>query len=79
MILCVILAYIHLPLKKRGTGYGIFNTGYGIAMFLGSVLMGILYGYSVIALIITAVALEILAISLFFILRQEALRTSIKP
>lgn len=63
------------PLKKRGTGYGIFNTGYGIALFLGSALMGILYGYSIAALIIIAVVLEILAIPLFFIMRQEALKT----
>ena len=28
---------------RRETAYGIFNTGYGIAWFLGSVRMGVLY------------------------------------
>lgn len=31
------------PFYKRGTSYGIFNTGYGLALLLGSALMGWLY------------------------------------
>ena len=30
-------------IKKRGTGYGIFNTSYGVFLFLGSSIMGMLY------------------------------------
>lgn len=30
-------------LKKRGTGYGIFNTAYGVAMLAGGALVGLLY------------------------------------
>lgn len=33
-------------ISNRGKAYGIFNTIYGIAMFLGSAIMGILYEYS---------------------------------
>ena len=62
------------PLEKRGTGYGIFNTVYGLAMFIGSALMGLLYEYSIPALIGVATALEIFAIPLFFIMRREALK-----
>ena len=31
------------PFYKRGTSYGIFNTGYGLALLIGSALMGWLY------------------------------------
>jgi MFS family permease len=59
------------PLRKRGTGYGIFNTSYGLAMFLGSAFMGFLYDFSVTLLVICAVALEIIAIPLFFIMKRN--------
>lgn len=59
------------PLKKRGTGYGIFNTSYGIAMFIGSAFMGFLYDYSIPILITSAVLLEIIAIPLFFIMKNS--------
>lgn len=31
---------------RRGTAYGLFNTGYGVAWFAGSALMGVLYDVS---------------------------------
>ncbi|MCX5632900.1 MAG: MFS transporter [Phycisphaerae bacterium] len=40
-----------VPTAKRGTGYGIFNAGYGICWFLGSALMGVLYDFSLVSLI----------------------------
>jgi MFS family permease len=61
------------PLKKRGTGYGIFNTAYGLAILIGSALTGLLYEKSILAIIIISVAAEIIAISIFFILKKEAL------
>ncbi len=60
------------PMKKRGTGYGIFNTVYGLAMFIGSALMGVLYDHSVIALIIVAIVLQLLAVPVFFLMKKEA-------
>lgn len=62
------------PMKKRGTAYGLFNTAYGLAMFIGSALMGVLYDYSIPMLISVAVVLEILAVPAFFIMRKEALK-----
>jgi len=35
-----------VPRDRRATGYGIFNTGFGLFWFLGSALMGILYDFS---------------------------------
>jgi MFS family permease len=58
-------------IKKRGTGYGIFNTAYGVAMLIGGAGMGFLYEYSVNALIIATVAVEIIALAIFFVLRKE--------
>ncbi|MFA6129386.1 MAG: MFS transporter [Candidatus Omnitrophota bacterium] len=62
------------PLKKRGTGYGIFNTAYGLAIFIGSAFTGLLYEHSILAVIIISIAVEIAAIPVFFILKKEALR-----
>lgn len=59
------------PLKKRGTGYGIFNTSYGLAVFIGSFLMGLLYDHSIAALITLAVAIELSAVCMFFLIKRE--------
>jgi len=61
------------PLKKRGTGYGIFNSAYGLAIFIGSAIMGLLYEYSVPAVIIISICVEIAAIPVFFVLKKNAL------
>jgi predicted MFS family arabinose efflux permease len=55
-------------LKKRGTGYGIFTTSYGLALFIGSVLVGVLYDYSLPLLIVIIMVIEIIAIPFFFIM-----------
>jgi MFS family permease len=36
-----------VPKSKRGTGYGLFNAGYGVCWFLGSTVIGILYEVSI--------------------------------
>lgn len=59
------------PIKKRGTGYGIFNFSFGLAMLLGSFIAGFLYDISIKYLIVTFVSLQILAIFLFLILNKE--------
>jgi len=63
------------PMKKRGTAYGVFNAAYGLAMFIGSALMGMLYDFSIPALIGVSILLEALAVPAFFIMRKEALKT----
>lgn len=32
-----------VPKEKRGVGYGVFNTGYGVFWFLGSTALGFFY------------------------------------
>jgi MFS family permease len=60
------------PMERRGFAYGIFNTVYGAGWFLGSALMGLLYGLSINYLILFAVVMELLSIPLFFLFRRAA-------
>lgn len=60
-------------LKRRGTGYGIFNTAYGLAIFIGSALFGLLYERFIPAVIVISVAIQIVGILAFFVMRKEAL------
>ena len=50
---------------RRSTAFGVFDTGFGIAWFLGSAVMGILYVKSIAALIIFSVVLQIAALPVF--------------
>lgn len=60
------------PFDKRGTGYGVFNTGYGLALFLGATITGYLYDKNLnsIILIITVVC-EIIAMAIFIKMKRE--------
>jgi MFS family permease len=61
--------------RKRGTGYGIFNAGYGVAMLIGGTLMGFLYDRSIPLMVITASMIQFLAVPVFFAMRKEVLKT----
>lgn len=55
------------PFNKRGTSYGIFNTGYGLALLVGSALMGRLYDLNQTEMIMTfTCVVEAIAIILYF-------------
>lgn len=49
---------------RRGAAYGIFNAGYGVAWFLGSALMGVLYDRSIDLLIAFSVLIQLVSIPL---------------
>lgn len=51
---------------KRGTAYGLLNSGYGLAWFLGSVLLGVLYDISLPALITFSMAAQLAAVPLLW-------------
>lgn len=55
------------PAQRRGFAYGIFNTAYGGAWFLGSVIMGVLYDLSISYVILFSVILEALSIPLLIL------------
>ena len=55
-----------IPPRKRSTAFGLFDTGYGIAWFLGSAAMGLLYDKSIAALVIFSVGTQIAALPVLF-------------
>jgi MFS family permease len=59
------------PVNRRGAAYGVFNTGYGLAWFLGSALMGVLYDVSLPVLIIFSVSMQLVAVPLILWVRQH--------
>ncbi|MEP9409893.1 MAG: MFS transporter [Candidatus Brocadia sp.] len=59
-----------VPVARRGTGYGIFNTGYGICWFLGSALMGVLYDFSLVSLIIFSVVAQLASVPLLLLVKK---------
>lgn len=59
-----------IPAERRGTGYGIFNTGYGVFWFLGSALMGVLYDISIPSLIAFSMVAQLASIILLLIVRK---------
>lgn len=52
---------------RRGTAYGVFNTGYGIFWFAGSATMGILYDVSLPALVLFSIAAQLASIPLILL------------
>jgi MFS family permease len=51
--------------EKRSEAFGVFDTGFGVAWFLGSAGMGIIYTKSIPALILFSVVLQVAALPVF--------------
>ena len=60
-----------VPSNRRGTGYGIFNAGYGLFWFLGSALMGIFYDISIMSLIAFSVVTQFASIPLLLLVKRN--------
>jgi MFS family permease len=60
-----------IPPQKRSTAFGLFDTGYGIAWFLGSAVMGLLYERSILAVALFSVCLQLAALPIFFIANKK--------
>jgi MFS family permease len=61
-----------VPQQRRPSAYGLFTAGYGIAWFLGSAIMGVLYDHSVNAVVIFSVVLQFVAVLIFVRVRTLA-------
>jgi MFS family permease len=59
-----------VSMNQRGSAFGAFNGVYGVAWFLGSATMGLLYDYSLPALVVFGVMAQLAAALLFFRLRK---------
>jgi MFS family permease len=60
-----------IPPAKRSTAFGLFDTGYGIAWFLGSAVMGLLYDKSILAVALFSVVLQLAALPILFIANKK--------
>ena len=60
-----------IPPQKRSTAFGLFDSGYGIAWFIGSAIMGLLYGRSVMAVALFSMILQLAAIPVIFIVNRQ--------
>jgi MFS family permease len=59
-----------VSMNKRGSAFGAFNLAYGVLWFLGSLTMGVLYDYSLIALVVFGIVAQLIAAVLFVWLRR---------
>ncbi len=60
-----------VPVQRRASAYGLFTAGYGIFWFLGSAVIGVLYGVSIPILITFCLVVELAAIPLFVVVRRQ--------
>ncbi len=60
-----------VPAHRRGTAYGVFNTGYGIFWFAGSALMGYLYDVSIPSLVVFSVMAQLISIPVLALLSRS--------
>ena len=55
----------HQREQRRATAFGIMNAVYGVAWFAGSVLLGVLYDISLLAVALTSAVLQAAALPIF--------------
>jgi predicted MFS family arabinose efflux permease len=60
-----------IPVQKRSTAFGLFDTGFGIAWFLGSATIGLLYDKSVVAVALFSMSLQLAAIPVIFVANRQ--------
>jgi predicted MFS family arabinose efflux permease len=60
-----------IPPQKRSTAFGLFDTGFGVAWFLGSAAMGLLYDKSVVAVALVSMILQLAAIPVILIANRR--------
>ena len=61
-----------IPRSMRSTGFGIFETGFGIAWFLGSWLMGVMYDINPAYLAAVSAAVQLFAVVFYTLcIRQQ--------
>jgi predicted MFS family arabinose efflux permease len=60
-----------IPAQKRSTAFGFFDTGFGVAWFAGSAIMGLLYEKSVMSVALFSMILQLAAIPVIFIANRQ--------
>jgi len=57
--------------RRRGTAYGVFNAGFGLSWFLGSMVMGMLYDFSLLSLVVFSIGAQLAAIPLLLVIKGK--------
>ena len=65
-----------VPDQRRSTAFGVFDTAFGVAWFIGSAIMGLLYDRSIPALIAFSLTLQLLALPLLLLASRRSLHTT---
>jgi predicted MFS family arabinose efflux permease len=60
-----------VPSQRRASAYGLFTAGYGLFWFLGSAVMGVLYGASLAAVVLFSVVAQLAAVPLLFLVGKQ--------
>jgi MFS family permease len=60
-----------IPIERRGSAYGIFNTIYGVAFLVGSAVMGLLYDKAPGAITGFVIMLELISVPMLFAVLKE--------
>ncbi len=68
-----------VPSEWRGTAYGVFNAGYGLAWFLGSASMGVLYGISLPAMVAFSMVAQFVSLPFFYLVIRGNWRVPKSP
>lgn len=63
-----------VPVDRRASAFGLFDTGFGVAWFAGSLLLGLLYDTSLVALAIVSAAVQLAALPLLALTRRRLVR-----
>ncbi|HOK66079.1 MAG TPA: MFS transporter [Anaerohalosphaeraceae bacterium] len=64
-----------VPKERRATGFGIFNSGFGLAWFAGSALMGFLYTHSLLWPSVLSAAAQLLSVPLILYVQRMRILT----
>lgn len=68
-----------VPRQRRPSAYGLFTGGYGVAWFLGSAVMGVIYDRSVPAVVVFCLVLQVAAIPIFMRVAKLAAPGAARP
>ena len=60
-----------VPIRRRGLAYGVFNTIFGLAWFVGSVVIGMFYDIEIVYVFVFSCLMEILSIIILLFVRRE--------
>ena len=61
---------------RRASAFGVFDTGFGICWFLGSVVLGVLYDRSIAALVVFSVAAQLAALPVILAAKRNLASTA---